>query len=212
MSSAAGGLEKLRTRTDIPYLESAKLSATSGSLAAAAALENMQGADYIILAVIGFSVICGAVRGFVREIAALLAWVLGIWIAWRFSSFLYPYLGGVLDEPSQKAWAARVIVLFGVLVIGNLIGALLAWIMHTAAGLGLMDRGLGALFGLARGAVMIGFAVVVGHALEFDGEKWWTRARLMPYAETVGHWVDTVSGHRADVRHRFELPPLPGER
>jgi membrane protein required for colicin V production len=171
----------------------------------------MQGADYIIVGIIGFSVICGAVRGFVREVAALLAWVIGIWVAWRFSGFLYPYLGGVLDEPTQKAWAARVIVLFIVLVVGNLIGMLLAWIMHTAAGLGLMDRGLGALFGFCRAAVMIGFLVIVGHALELDGEPWWTHARLMGYAESVGHWVEKVSGHHPEVRHRFELPSLPGE-
>jgi len=171
----------------------------------------MQGADYIILGIIGFSVVCGAVRGFVREVAALAAWILGIWLAWRFSGFLHPYLGGVLDGPTQKAWAARVIVLLVVLIAGNVVGALLAWIMHTAAGLGLMDRALGALFGFARGAVIVGFLVVVGHALEFDGESWWTRARLMTYAEPIAHWVDAVSGHHPNVRHRFDLPSLPGE-
>ena len=170
----------------------------------------MQGADYIIFGVIGFSVLYGAVRGFVREVAALVSWILGIWIAWRFSGFLHPYLGGVLDG-TTRAWAARVIVLFLVLVIGNLTGALLAWIMHTAAGLGLMDRSLGAVFGFCRGAVIIGFLVMVGRTLELDGEPWWQKAHTIRYAEAVGHWVETVSGHHPDVRHRFELPALPGE-
>ncbi len=169
----------------------------------------MQGADYIIVAVLAFSIILGAVRGFVREVVGVLAWVLGIWFAWRFSSFLYPYLGGVLDEPAQKAWAARVIVLFGVLLLGHIVGALLAWLLHTAAGLGLMDRLIGALFGFARGCVLLGFLVMVGHALELDREGWWRHARLMPYTEAVGRWLEVVSGHRYDIQHRFELPALP---
>ena len=98
-----------------------------------------------------------------------------------------------------------------VLIAGNVLGVLLAWFLHTAAGLGLMDRVIGALFGFFRGAVIVGFAVMIGRALELDGESWWTRAHLAPYAEGVEHWLEAVSGHRPSVRHRFELPPLPGE-
>ena len=63
----------------------------------------MQGADYIIFAVIGASAILGAVRGFIREVVALITWLLAIWIAWHFSGFLQPYLGGMLSAV-QKAW------------------------------------------------------------------------------------------------------------
>ena len=173
----------------------------------------MQGVDLIIAAIIAFSVIVGAIRGFIRELAAVAAWVVGIWLAWRFSGFLHPYLGGVLDEPQQKAWAARVIVLVAVLVIGNVIGALLAWFMHTAAGLGLMDRAIGLVFGLARGTLVIAFLVIVGHSLEFERESWWKHSKLIPYAEPVSSWLEKIGGHNgAEIRHRFELPPLSGER
>lgn len=171
----------------------------------------MQGADYIIAGVVVLSVVWGALRGFVREIVALASWVIGIWIAWRFSGFLHPYLGGLLDSPAQKAWAARVIVLLAVLLLGNLTGALLGWIMHTAAGLGMMDRLLGSLFGLCRGAVIVGFAAMVGRALQLDNEPWWTQARLMPYVEAAEHSLEAVSGHHPEVRHRFELPAVSGE-
>ena len=173
----------------------------------------MHGADYIILAIIAFSAVLGAIRGFIREVAAVLAWVIGIWLAWRFSGFLHPYLGGVLDEPEQKAWAARVIVLAVVLIVGNVTGALIAWIMHTAAGLGLTDRAIGLVFGAARGMVIVSFLVIVGQALEFEREPWWRTSTRIRYAEPVAHWLEKIGGRSAaDIRHRFDLPALPGER
>lgn len=162
----------------------------------------MQGADYIIVAVVGVSVILGVVRGFVREAVALLSWLVGIWVAWRFSGFLHPYLGGALESPEQKAWAARVIVLLLVLLAGALIGAILSWVTNTAAGLGLLDRMLGFLFGLTRGAVLVGVGVMIGHALQLDGEAWWKRARLMPYAEYVGHWLEDYAGQTRELAKR----------
>ena len=114
----------------------------------------MQGADTIILVLIGISVVVGAVRGFVREAVALVTWLVAIWIAWRFSGFLHPYLGGVLETAAQKAWVARGIVFLIVLLVGALVGHLLVWVTRTAAGLGAVDRVFGALFGFTRGVVV----------------------------------------------------------
>lgn len=176
----------------------------------------MQGADYIIVAVVGVSVILGVVRGFVREAVALLSWLVGIWVAWRFSGFLHPYLGGALESPEQKAWAARVLVLLLVLLAGALVGAILGWITSTAAGLSLMDRVLGFVFGLTRGALLVGVAVMAGHALHLERESWWQRARLTPYAEYVGRWLEDYAGQTraraARALHAHAGPAAAGAR
>jgi membrane protein required for colicin V production len=162
----------------------------------------MQGADYLIVAVVGLSVVLGAVRGFVREAVALAAWLVGIWLAWRYSDFLHPYLGGAIESPTQKAWAARAIMLLIVLLAGALLGAILAWVTHTAAGLSVTDRLLGFLFGLTRGAVVVGLAVIVGQALELDGETWWKRSQLLPYAESVAEWLQGYAGETKALAER----------
>lgn len=149
----------------------------------------MQGADFIIVAIIGISVVVGAVRGFVREIVALAAWLIAIWAAWRFSGFLHPYLGGLLESPEQKAWVARGIMLLAVLLVGALIGTVLQWLTHTAAGLSTMDRLLGLVFGLTRGVLLVGFATLLGVSLKLEHETWWKNSHLVPYAETVGSWL-----------------------
>lgn len=162
----------------------------------------MQGADYVIVAVVGVSVVLGLVRGFIREAVALASWLLGVWLAWHHSSFLYPWLGGTLDSPEQKAWVARGIVLLLTLLAGAGIGALLAWVTRTAAGLGAVDRLLGLLFGFTRGAIVVGFGVMLGHVLQFDREPWWQRATLMPYAEYVGGWVEGYAGGTREIARR----------
>ena len=168
----------------------------------------MQGADFIIVAIIGISVIVGAMRGFVREIVALAAWLVGLWVAWRFSGFLHPYLGGILATPEQKAWVARGIMLLLVLLAGAMVGSVLSWLTHTAAGLGVIDRVVGVLFGLTRGVVLVGFATLLGLSLRLEHEPWWKHARLAPYAETVGGWLAGFVGETQRLARRA-LEPLP---
>ena len=105
----------------------------------------MQGADTLLLVVVLLSVIIGTIRGFVREVVALITWLLAIIIAWRFSGFLHPYLGGILQTPMEKAWVARAIVFIVVLLLGALTGHVLAWITHTAGGQSVVDRIFGFL-------------------------------------------------------------------
>lgn len=162
----------------------------------------MQGADYLLVAIVGISILLGAFRGFIREAVALLAWLVGVWIAWRHSDFVHPYLGGVIESPTQKAWAARVIVLLLVLLAGALIGAILAWVAHTAAGLSVLDRLLGALFGATRGVVVVGLLAVLGLTLRLDGESWWKKSQYMPYAVYVGEWLQGFGGETRDLARR----------
>jgi membrane protein required for colicin V production len=161
----------------------------------------MQGADFIIVAVIGISVIVGAVRGFVREAVALITWLVAIWVAWRFSGFLHPYLGGVLETPEQKAWLARGIVLVGVLLVGTLVGALLSWLTRTAAGLSILDRLFGFLFGLTRGVVLVGFGALLGQTLKLEHEPWWKHSRLAPYAVNIASWLESFAGESRHLAH-----------
>jgi membrane protein required for colicin V production len=162
----------------------------------------MQGADFIIVAIIGISVIVGGVRGFVREAVALITWLVAIWVAWRFSGFLHPYLGGVLETPEQKAWLARGIVLVLVLLAGSLVGALLSWLTSTAAGLSLLDRLFGILFGLTRGVVLVGFAALLGQTLKLEQEPWWRHSKLAPYAVDIAGWLEGFAGESRHLAHR----------
>jgi membrane protein required for colicin V production len=150
--------------------------------------------DYLIIGVCLVSAGMGFVRGLAKEALALLTLLAAIWLAWRFSFVVDPYLERWLSDAEVRTWAAR----FAVFVFVMLVGAVAAWLARTLikhTGLSGLDRLLGAVFGLARGAVIVGLGVI---ALEFAGldqDPWWQESQLRPYADRIA----------AAVRHYAEL-------
>ena len=141
--------------------------------------------DYILAAAIVVSTVFGSIRGFLRESVALLGWLVGLWLAWRYASIVEPYLGGALKGTLLQVWVARLLVLTAVVAAGWLLGSLLSYLVQRS-GLTLgVDRMLGGLFGLVRGAVIVGFAVMLGQAGELQTEAWWRSSRLLPIGEEM---------------------------
>ena len=117
--------------------------------------------DGAVLFIIGLSMLLAFFRGVVRELIAVIAWVLGFIGAIVFT----PVLGAMLpDIPGYPA--VPYIVAFALIIIGALlVGALIAWPLSRAvraAGLGFVDRFLGSIFGLVRGAAFVLAFVVPG--------------------------------------------------
>jgi membrane protein required for colicin V production len=84
-----------------------------------------------------------------------------------------------------QVWGARMIVLLAVVMAGWLLGSLLSYLVQRS-GLTLgVDRMLGGVFGLVRGAVIVGFAVMLGQAAEMQRERWWQDSRLLPAGEEM---------------------------
>src|SRR5450432_1806494 len=115
----------------------------------------MTGADVLILLVLLGSTAIGLLRGFVREAASLVFWIIAIWAAWKFGPGIEPHLGGLLADPNVAPWVGRLVILVLVLLIGWVVGMLLSYFTRSL-GLGVMDRVLGLLFGLLRGLVLMG--------------------------------------------------------
>jgi membrane protein required for colicin V production len=150
-------------------------------------------ADYVVLAVVVLSAIVGAIRGFVREAVALCAWIIALFVAWHFSDLIEPHLGGLLAGSEVKPWAARVIIVALILLIGAGLGAILGHYARISIFSG-MDRFLGLLFGAARGVVLIGVFVILGQLLRLDGELWWRHSMLLPYGNSVASGIRVLVG------------------
>jgi len=141
--------------------------------------------DYILAAAVLLSILFGVVRGFLRESVALLGWLVGLWLAWRYAHLLEPYLGGALAGTELQPWAARVLVLMAVVIASWILGSMLSWLVQRS-GLTLgVDRLLGGVFGLVRGVVIVGFGVMLGQAAQLESEPWWGKSMLMPVGEEM---------------------------
>lgn len=141
--------------------------------------------DYILAAIMLVSLLFGAIRGFLRESIALLGWLVGLWLAWRYAGLVQPYLGGVLEGTELQVWVARALLLLAVVITSWLLGSLLSWLVQRSGLTLTVDRVLGGVFGVVRGAVIVGFAVMLGQAAELRGEAWWQGSRLMPVGEEM---------------------------
>jgi membrane protein required for colicin V production len=143
--------------------------------------------DYIIVAALLLSTVFGAIRGFLRESVALLGWLVGLWLAWRYADRVEPYLGGAMRDTLLQPWVARLVVLFAVVIAAWLLGNLLSYLVQRS-GLTLgVDRLLGGLFGIVRGAVIVGFAVMLAQAAELQSETWWRSSRLLPLGQEMAN-------------------------
>jgi membrane protein required for colicin V production len=138
--------------------------------------------DYLIVGICLVSAGVGLWRGLAKEALSLLTLLAAIWLAWRFAFVVEPYLGDWAGSPEVRIWVARVVLFVLVLALG----ALVAWLARTLikhSGLSGVDGLFGAAFGLLRGVVVVGLAVIALVFAGLDQDPWWREARLRPYAD-----------------------------
>jgi membrane protein required for colicin V production len=152
----------------------------------------MNGADYLILGVLAFSMLLGLFRGFVREAIALLAWLGGLWLAWRYAPLVEPLFRGAV-EPPVATWAARIAIVLSVLIVGWLLAALLSYFLRHSPLSVMVDRLLGMFFGVVRGAVVIAIFVLLAQFAHLEQTKWWKNSRLLPYAAESAGWIQAFA-------------------
>lgn len=133
--------------------------------------------DGAVLGVIALSMLFAFVRGVTRELIALLAWVLGFFAAVAFTPLVGAWLPDFGASPVVRYLVAFVVILIAAL----LLGALVAWPLSSVirkAGLGFVDRFLGAVFGIARGLVLVMAFVLIAGLTTLPRQEWWQNAAL----------------------------------
>ncbi|HEV2702028.1 MAG TPA: CvpA family protein [Steroidobacteraceae bacterium] len=156
-------------------------------------------ADYLIIATVVISGTVGLVRGLLREVIALITWIVAAFVAWHFAGLLEPHLGGLLQQDGVRPWVARLILFLAVLLLGHAIGAILGHFVRLSLFTGI-DRFLGLLFGLSRGVLIVGAAVIVCQIVRLDTESWWHESVLLPYGQDAAALLWSLGGNR--FRHR----------
>jgi membrane protein required for colicin V production len=116
--------------------------------------------DWALLAVLLASVIVGLVRGLVFEVLSLLGWVAAYVAAQMMSPELAPHVPVGAPGSALNHGAAFAVVFVLALIVWMLMARLIRLIVH-ATPLTLIDRTLGGVFGLARGAVAPGHRGVI---------------------------------------------------
>lgn len=140
--------------------------------------------DYVVLAVIAASLLLGLWRGVVSEILALLAWVVAFIVAREFAGSISGFFGSMLKDRNMQYLAGFAALFVGILVVFG-IGRLVVSFMLRAVGLGLIDRLLGAIFGVVRGVLIVLVGVLAAGFTSLPKASWWQGAVLAPPLETA---------------------------
>ncbi len=153
--------------------------------------------DYGLLAILLVSTVMSARAGFAREViglaAALLALVCGMWFYGLAGSFLIPYV----SSTRVADLLGFLLVVFGVLLAGALLGWIVSRFLRTA-GLSFFDRLLGAGFGFARG-LLITIALLTAYMAfgpEVDSQtvsESVLHSRIVPYVLDASHLFVTIA-------------------
>jgi len=118
--------------------------------------------DFAVVGVLAVSIAWGVWHGLVREVISILGWVIAFLAANLFAGPLGEAMPAEIPTSELKLAIAFVAVFVGSLVVTTLLALLLSKIVK-AVGLGGLDRVLGALFGAARGVlVLVALALLAG--------------------------------------------------
>ena len=144
----------------------------------------MTGFDYLVIGIVGLSLLFGLWRGVVGEIIALVAWVLAIFAAVEFGALVGTSVFAGMADPALRTLAGCVVIFIGVLVVMALFRMLVKR-MVKALGLSVSDRILGMLFGLVRGVLVCMVLVGLGGMTSAPQQAWWQQSTLAAPLETA---------------------------
>ena len=140
--------------------------------------------DYTILLIIGISIVVSMMRGAVREVLAIMGWLAAIYVAKIYATQLIPLLPADIPTEALKILAAYVIVFLGVLLVASLLTIALSSLIRKI-GLNWLNRGIGAVFGFARGLLIVCVLVFLAGLTSLPKDARWTNAMFSSPLEAL---------------------------
>lgn len=123
-------------------------------------------------------------RGLVKEILSLISWIVAFVVANAFAETVAVWIPEIIPGKLPK-------LIIGFLALFIAVKLLMALLMHAvdsiikASGLSLADRGLGGLFGLARGSIIVMTLALVCGMTSIPQQAFWKNALLSPITVTA---------------------------
>lgn len=167
--------------------------------------------DYILISIVGLSMVLSVWRGFVREIISLVGLILAFFVASHVSGDAGTFLNDWIENDSIANIAGFIIVFVLVMIAVGLIGALVRKLV-TMAALSATDRALGMFFGAARGLLLIGLAFLIYTAYAKPTQSWMHKSVLTPYALQLSNLIGKTIPKGYPFSTQSPPPQLPSAR
>jgi len=173
----------------------------------------MSAFDLIVIGIVALSTVFAFWRGLIRVVMSLVALIAAVLAAIQFSPAVAAMLPA-LGDPVTRYVAAFALIF----IVVALVGALLGWVLSRAIraiGLGFVDRLLGAVFGVARGVLIVVIAVLLAGLTTLPRQEWWQNALLAPplviAALSLRPWLPQALAKRLDYGPGDAKPGRPAK-
>jgi len=140
--------------------------------------------DYIVLSIIGLSVVLSVMRGLVREVLAIMGWLAAFYVARTYASQILPMMPVNIPTEPLRVLAAFLVLFLATLLVASLLAIALTAIFKTI-GLGWINRLLGAIFGLARGVLIVCIIVFLAGLTNLPKDTSWRNAMFSAPIEAM---------------------------
>lgn len=161
--------------------------------------------DIAVLGILALSAVLAFTRGLVREVLGIGAWVGAIVIAVKALPHARPLVKQYLSEPAWIDPLAFAGLFLASLIVLSLLARMVGRMVRGSM-LGGVDRSLGVLFGLARGAALVILAYILG-GMAVAIDQWpeaVREARSLTPTFQGATWV--VQQLPAEYRPRLQAP------
>ncbi len=137
--------------------------------------------DLAVLAIVLVSALLSMLRGFSREVLAIVSWAAAAAAAYYFYPVVTPYLTPYIHKDVIAQAAAAAIVFFATLIIVSLFTVRLSDAILDSK-IGALDRTLGFVFGAARGFLLavVAFAIFNWLVSEKQQPEWVKTSKIRP--------------------------------
>jgi membrane protein required for colicin V production len=173
----------------------------------------MSAFDLFVIGIVGLSTVFAFWRGLIRVVMSLVALIAAVLAAIQFSPAVATMLPA-LGDPVTRYLAAFALIF----IVVALVGAVLGWVLSRAIraiGLGFADRLLGAVFGVARGVLIVVIAVLLAGLTTLPRQEWWQNALLAPplviAALSLRPWLPRALAQRLDYGPGDAKPGRPAK-
>jgi membrane protein required for colicin V production len=147
-------------------------------------------ADIIVVVIIGLSALFGFVRGFLREVLSIGAWIVAGLATYFGLPLLRPFALRYISHELIADIATGVAIFLVVLVVASVISHVITRSVRESS-LGPLDRSLGILFGLVRGAAIVSVALLIcdNFYAPDNRPQWLKDARTLPVVQIGADFV-----------------------
>ena len=159
--------------------------------------------NWILIGIIGVSMLIGFMRGFLPTLVSTIVWLIAVFSAILLNDWLAWFISKLSFLASVSNLIAGVVVLVLILIVGHVIVKVFNFIGDISR-VGMSSRLIAVLIGVVRGVLCVVALVFVLNMTAVSARVWWSGSQMVqgitPWVEMIYHIPTSQTG----------LPQQPG--